>query len=168
MSNIIVKSCLDFDSSILRYTDKELIDGFYYYHLNCSGLSFTEAVLDMVTLKSLISNKCLVSDLLRVWKEKESMYSFEKFDDICFSQEYCQLKSEITKDAFSAVLLTDDYEVFNLLAEIVGTYRDFDESGKFDIMFLTSYIDSSFNTSYCNKDMSSLKGYLSARDEFVL
>lgn len=168
MSHIIIRSCIDFDSTMFLNYDKKQSGDFYFYHLTCEGKDLMSQVVFKEELKRLVANACLDSKYIPLWREKEGMYTFEKEEDICFSQEYYALKSKITEDAFRAVIITDDLEVFEVQAEIVGHCKDFDKTGELDIIFATRYKDSLFSTSYAGKQFSSAEGYLSTRDEFVL
>lgn len=163
MSICIIKSNIHFSQSMLMLDDKGVLCDSYYYMLSCHDKNFMSKVVFKDRFKQLIEKSCQDSKYMDLWKDKESMYSFEKEEDICFSQEYYSAKSKITEDAFRALIITDDQEVFIVRAEIVGTFKKYVETGKLEIMFILEYLDSVCNTQYDGVSFDSLKSYFATR-----
>ena len=170
MAHCIIRSVLNFDSILFKKSDVIKSGRYYYYHFEFSGNSFTSEINYLDTFMNKIVEESKKSDLIKVWEEKEKMYDLSLVPDkgFYFSEEYHNLKSKITEDAFKAIILRESSEVFEVFADIKGTYEDYKNTGVMDIMFITRYKDSIYNTSYKGKDFTSSQGYVSSRDEFVI
>lgn len=170
----IIRSSIEFDTNDLSFTAKKKVNDFWYYYLDVSGTNIANKISQRGSLLYKISECCLSSKYLPLWKEKESMYSIRDDLDlidnesICFSREYCDCKSKITEESFRGIMLLDDLSVFEIKASVVGMYRDYEKTGNLPIILSSNYVDDIYNTSYEGKDFTSLEGYLSTRNEFVL
>lgn len=171
MSVCITKSDLELSNLLYKFEEHSG----NYYRTKFIGRNIKDIILDETSLKELICNSAITSDLMNIWREKEAMYQhiennddLEADDKVCYSQEYFALKSKIVEPLFRAIILTDDYDLFLVRAEIKGTYKDYETSKKLDLVFITEYIDSIFCTPYEDVNFLSLEGYLSTRTDFVL
>lgn len=166
MNTCIIKSKLNL-SKYLGVSSTEL-DGFYYHHITLKGRDITKVISNTEELLSELAKYCYDSNFIDLWREKESQYNFEKPEDICYSEEYFEVKKQITKDVFQAVIFDNDLELFEVRADIIGTYQDFDKNKEFNLMFVTTYKDCIMCTSYYDVDYSSIENYIKTRNSFVL
>lgn len=161
MNSYIIKSKVNL-SRILG-VDSVFHEGYFYHLLRLEGRTLQNRDL----LKFLADN-CKDSKYIDLWKAKEEQYDFEDPEEICYNEEYFKVKSEITKDIFQAVVFDKDQELFEVRVEVVGSYKDFQDKGYFELAFISNYRDCIMCTPYFDVDYSSIENYIKTRNNFVL
>lgn len=174
MSICITRSKLTIPHEILNFNESRGTNEYNYYYSEIQGRHLSSLVIDNMNLSKLISQVALKDKRLELLKHKEGIYEAtikqaESEDDkVCFSQEYYAMKSSITEPLFRSLLITDDYELFIIRAELIGNYADILNCSTSKVSFIIEYVDSVYNTQYVDADFSSLQGYLNSRNDLFL
>lgn len=141
---------------------------FYYSVIDTNETSFLTLFNDnYALLYNHMVNEIYKSDYVALWAQKESMYKYDKKkpdDNICYSQEYFLVKSKITEDILSIILVKDCIDIFKISAEIIGSYREFKESECIKLQYVTRYLDCIYNTPYDGVDFSSTENYIRTKN----
>lgn len=174
MSICITRSKLTIPHEILNFNESRGTSEYNYYYSEIEGRQLSSLILDETCLSELISYTASKDSRLLLLKHKEGIYEAtikqaESEDDkVCFSQEYYAMKSSITEPLFRSLLITDDYELFIIRAELVGNYDDISNCSTSKVSFIIEYVDSVYNTKYADTDFSSLQVYLNSRNDLFL
>lgn len=174
MSVCITKSRIDIGSRDLNFSSKisKLNDNYYYSII--SGRKIDDLIPSNSMLCDILRISVLSDERMKILDSKMLIYNkalanADKVEDkVCFSQEYYSMKSSIVEPYFRSVILTDDYEVFIIRAELVTELEEIESSRGSKVSFVTEYIDSVYNTEYRSVDFSSLENYIKTRTDFVL